>query len=508
MSRLKRSSAALAALVWGGVAIAQAPLSAIDWLSETPGATVAPDLPPVSEGADVPEISVTALDAPRVDAVGLLPAPVTGLPATLWRHSTTAALTGYLEGLPEHPLPALQALYYALLLAEAEPPPDTGPDARLLNARLAALRRFGAVEPALALVERAGGATPALFDAWFDLALLDGDEAAACAALAKTPRLSRDMRARIYCLARAGDWETAALILHGAEAAGALDEADAILLALFLEPELIDEIDPPLQPDPVTPLRFRLHEAIGAPLGTRDLPRAFAMADLRGTAGWKAEIEAAERLAETGAVAGARLLGLYTARKRAASGGVWERVAAIQALDAALDASDAEALARALPKAWAGAREVRLEVVLADLFAERLLAAPLPTSARPLAAEMVALSALYERAAEILPPSTPRQRLLAALASGTPRADDAETPLETAIVDAFASAEPAPEHRDLIDSGRLGEAILAAATQLDAAALRAAPSATRAALSTLRAVGLEDTARRAALQMLLLGPAR
>jgi hypothetical protein len=121
---------------------------------------------------------------------------------------------------------------------------------------------------------------------------------------------------------------------------------------------------------------------------------------------------------------------------------------------------------------------------------------------------MVALSALYERAAEILPPSTPRQRLLAALASGTPRADDAETPLETAIVDAFASAEPAPEHRDLIDSGRLGEAILAAATQLDAAALRAAPSATRAALSTLRAVGLEDTARRAALQMLLLGPAR
>jgi hypothetical protein len=232
------------------------------------------------------------------------------------------------------------------------------------------------------------------------------------------------------------------------------------------------------------------------------------MADLRGTAGWKAEIEAAERLAETGAVAGARLFGLYTARKRAASGGVWERVGAIQALDAALDAGQPETLARALPAAWAAAQEVRLQAVLGEIFAERLLAAPLATATRPLASEIVALSARYERATDILPPSTPRQRLLAGLARGKPQAGDAVTPLESAIVDAFASTAPAPEHRALIDGGRLGEAILAAATQLDAAAVRTAPSATRAALATLRAVGLEDTARRAALQLLLLGPSR
>ncbi|PKQ11981.1 MAG: hypothetical protein CVT70_11785 [Alphaproteobacteria bacterium HGW-Alphaproteobacteria-1] len=490
------------------MAMAQAPLSAIDWLTETPTVTVTPQGPPVSEGAEVPDISVTALDAPRADAVGLLPATVTGLPTTLWENSTTAALTRYLDRLPDRPLPALQALYYTLLLAEANPPPDTGAEARFLNARLAALRRFGAVEPALALVERAGGDTPALFDAWLDLALLEGSEDMACKALARTPHLSRDSGARAYCLARAGDWETAALILHGAEVTGTLGEADVTLLALYLEPELIDEIDPPEPPNPMTPLRFRLFEAIGAPLGTRDLPRAFAMADLRGTAGWKAEIEAAERLAETGAVAGVRLFGLYTARKRAASGGVWERVAAMQALDAALAAGNAEALARTLPEAWAAAQELRLQTVLADIFAERLLGAPLDTATRPLASEIVALSSLYERASEILPPSTPRQRLLAGLARGTPQADDAVTPLESAIVDAFTSAAPAPEHRTLIDGGRLGEAILAAATQLDAASARAAPSATRAALSTLRAVGLEDSARRAALQLLLLGPAR
>jgi len=490
---------------------AQAPLSAIDWLDEAATVSLAPSGvtgPPVASSVRLPDVTVTALDAPRADAVGLLPGVVTGLPGTLWQGSATAALVRYLEDLPERPLPAIQALYYTLLLAEASPPPDAGPQARFLAARLAALRRFGAVEPALALVERAGGARPALFDAWLDLALLEGGEEPACRALADELHLSGDLGARVYCLARMSDWETAALILHGAEATGALSEPDVTLLALFLEPELIDEIAPPVPPAAMTPLRFRLFEAIGAPLGTRDLPRAFAMADLRGTAGWKSEIEAAERLAQTGAVAGARLLGLYTARKPAASGGVWDRAAAIQALDEALTEADAEAIAAALPAAWEAASAVRLETVFADLFAERLLAAPLPTEGRARAFEIVALSGLYERAGTLLPAGTARQRLLEGVAAGRPRREDAQTPLETAIAEAFASTGAAPLHRDLIEGGRLGEAILAAAAQLDDATARAAPFATRAALSTLRAVGLEDTARRAALQILLLGQDR
>lgn len=511
MSFLRPNSAVLLALLWAGMVNAQAPLSAIDWLEEAATVSLAPPAltgPPVAESVDLPDVIVTALDAPRADAVGLLPKAVTGLPGTLWQDSASAALVRYLDDLPERPLPAMQALYYTLLLAEASPPPDTGPQARFLSARLEALRRFGAVEPALALVERAGGARPALFDAWLDLALLEGGEEPACRALAQDLHLTGDLAARVYCLARAGDWETAALILHGAEATGALSEPDVTLLALFLEPELIDEVAPPAPPAEMTPLRFRLFEAIGAPLGTRDLPRAYAMADLRGTAGWKSEIEAAERLAQTGAVAGARLLGLYTARKPAASGGVWDRAAAIQALDEALTQADAEAIATALPAAWEAASAVRLESVFADLFAERLLAAPLTTGLRGRAFEIVALSGLYERAETLLPPGTDRQRLLAGIAAGTPRPKDGQTPLETAIAEAFADTSAAPGHSALIEGGRLGEAILAAAAQLDKATARAAPSATRAALSTLRAVGLEDTARRAALQILLLGPDR
>ncbi|MDZ7708872.1 MAG: hypothetical protein U5K36_01150 [Roseovarius sp.] len=505
---MRSTSALLAALLWPGPATAQAPLSAIDWLSEMEPVTVAP-VAPTAETVIRPDVTVTPLGAPRADAVGLLPGTTTGLPRTLWSASPTATLTRYLERLPERPLPATQALYYTLLLAEADAPSDTADGAPFLRARIKALRRFGAVEPALALMERAGGATPALFDAWFDLALLDGREDAACAALAAAPHLSADARARIYCLARAGDWPTAALILHGAEASGAITEPDATLLALYLEPNLIEDIAPPVPPTEMTPLRFRLYEAIGAPLGTRDLPRAFAMADLRGTAGWKAEIVAAERLAQTGALAATRLLGVYTERKPAASGGVWDRVAAVQALDRALAARDGSGLAEALPAAWEAARAVGLEVVLAEVFADRLLAdAPLADPLAARATDMVLLSPLYERAHDLRAPTSARDRLLAGIATGTPRAADATTPMQSAITAGFASITAAPEHQRLISEGRLGEAILAAAALLDKGADRAAPSAVRAAIATLRAAGLEDTARRAALQILILGPDR
>ena len=87
------------------------------------------------------------------------------------------------------------------------------------------------------------------------------------------------------------------------------------------------------------------------------------MADLRGNSGWKAEIEAAERLARTGAVPASRLLGLYTDRRPAASGGVWDRVAAVQALDLALNEGATQDLVQALPRAWRAAQDQRLEVI-------------------------------------------------------------------------------------------------------------------------------------------------
>ena len=62
-----------------------------------------------------------------------------------------------------------------------------------------------------------------------------------------------------------------------------------------------------------------MFEAIGQAIPTTSLAVAFAQADLRANIGWKARIEAGERLARTGAVSDNQLVGLYTERRAAAS---------------------------------------------------------------------------------------------------------------------------------------------------------------------------------------------
>src|SRR5690606_17548745 len=152
--------------------------------------------------------------------------------------------------------------------------------------------------------------------------------------------------------ARGGDWNAAALSLRTGETLGYIPADMVPLLERFLDPELADgapDLPVPARP---SPLDLRLMEAIGEPLQTSTLPLAFAHADLTSNAGWKTRLEAAERLSRTGAIEPNLLLGLYTEREAAASGGVWERVRAIQALDRAITASDRAAVARALPVAW------------------------------------------------------------------------------------------------------------------------------------------------------------
>ena len=112
------NAALVAAILFGGAAQAQAPLSAIDWLAtraEEPTAlTAAPrpliEEPPVSLGALPPQVQVETLGAPSRDAVGLLPPKVTGLPADLWRNSAAAQLEARIEQLDFTHNPPLNSL--------------------------------------------------------------------------------------------------------------------------------------------------------------------------------------------------------------------------------------------------------------------------------------------------------------------------------------------------------------------------------------------------------------
>ena len=503
--------AALAVLIApaASLATAQEPLSAVEWLNTLPPeiTAISPDLAPdvplnepaVTDGATVPEVSVAPLGAVQRDAVGLLPSHVTGLPETLWAASDQADVVRRLARLSPESLPALQALGYTLLLAEATPPKGAGDDAAFLSARIAALRRFGAVEPALALLDRAGPQVPSLFDLWFELTLLNDEDHRACAALVQDPALTKDFATRIYCAAKAGDWQMAALTYETAAPLNLISPREKILLAQYLDPELI-EGQPPLAPSiSPTPLEFRLWEAAGTPLPTGQLPRAYAMADLRDVAGWKAQIEAAERLAASGAIAETRLLQLYTDRRPAASGGVWERARAVQALDLALTAGEDAAVYSALSAAWEEMQAAGLEVPFARMFAEALL--PFQTAEAPaLLTRVLFLSPDYELAAQNAPESL---AFLTGIAQGDVSVALAENATEEAIAQGFTSATPGQPSAALLKEGKLGEAILAALTDL--ATTRPGETLKLSqALATLRSVGLEDTARRTALQLLIL----
>ena len=504
---MKPISICLALICAGSTGLAEQPLSAIDWLNDVVTLpAVQPN--PYFDGSSAAQdgagtILVQPLGLAKPDAVGLLPASITSLPETLWQASSISDLTALLARIPPDALPAIQTLYYSLLLAEAEAPINSGPEAVFLKARIKALVDFGAVEPAFALLNRAGPETKYLFDQWFDLALLSGDENKVCTVLRDQPELSDSYPARIYCTALAGDWPTAALTYDSANALGMLTKDEAELLAQFLDPETIDMSALPTPPYPMTPLIFRLYEAAGAPLPTQSLPRAYAMADLRGASGWKAEIEAAERLTRAGAMAPNRLIGLYTSRKPAASGGVWDRVSAVQRFDNALVSGNADTVAKTLPKAWDAMRSQGLEVAFAQLFSGPLQAIDLPSKAHPLALRIGLLSTDYKAETQNYQATDGDEKFMLALARGAPDLRLANTDLQTAIALAFAATGPARNHKMLLQDGKIGEAILSAAIGLDRASSGNLEGTTQA-LATLRAVGLENTARRAALQLLIL----
>ncbi len=492
---------------------AEQPMSAIDWLEPGAGlsALSAPpritgpgtDEPAVAESVTIPQVTTSALDAPRIGATGLLPRSVTGLPADLWQASQGARLARLLGRMDVAPYPAMQSLFYTLLLAEADPPMDDGDGLSFLVARIDALTVLGAVDPALALAERADPLSdPLLFSRWFDLTLLSGDENRACTAMTARPTLAPSVAALAFCRARLGDWDTAALTFGSAAALGDMPQAEERLLRLYLDPDLAEETPPLPPPARITPLAFRLTESIGQPVPSTGLPRAYAMSDLRGISGWKAEIEAAERLARSGALAENRLLGIYTARDPAASGGIWDRVDLVQKLDAAIGAGDPARITEVLPDAWAAIAEAQLELPFARLWGARLAAMTLDGPAARTAFDIALLSPEYETLARSLTPATDRDRFLLSLAAGTP--SEATDSQSAAVARGFsAETDVPPSLRLTIQQNQLGEAILAA-MDLYLSGARGETKDIAPALATLRAVGLEDAARRAALQLLIL----
>jgi len=503
-------AAGLCALLAGAAAGQDAPMSAIDWLSQSVAATPValpvprPQEPAVSTGAAPESITVTPLGGTTLDALGLTPAQRAGLPRGLWGETPTLELAAMIRAERADTLPAIQSLLYTLLLAELDPPLDADGSGQLFLARVDKLLDLGALDPALALLELPDDPTPEPFRRWFDVALLIGEENRACETMRKTPQVAPTFPARIFCLARGGDWNAAALTLSTGEALGHIDAETGTLLARFLDPELADGAEDLPMPARPSPLVLRLMEAVGQPMPTTTLPLAFAQSDLRSNSGWKTRIEAGERLARSGAIGPNLLLGLYTERGPAASGGVWDRVAAVQALEAALAGSDAEAIGKALHPAWEQMVQAELEVPFAELYGERVAALPLKGRDGQLAFRIGLLSPAYETVATSRAPQDGVEAFLIGLARGNVAGIVQPDQMGAAIRAGFApDAALSPDYAPHFEGNRLGEALLMAIDDVTEGA-RGDLRRVTSGLTALRKAGLETPARRAALELMLL----
>lgn len=507
----------LALAVLAGPVLAQdeAPLSAIDWLSQsvessglitggTPDPVLDPDEPPITESASTPDITVQSLDAAPRGGLGILPASITGLPSDLWSGSRADILAALLVAEDSESLPALRDLFRTLLLAEADPPQGDGAGSDFFLARVDKLLDLGALEPAQALLERADREDAETFRRWFDVSLLTGTEDEACRFMDRHPALAPTLPARIFCQMRKGDWDAAMLTLGTGRALGQIGDEDDRILTLFLDPEAAEDAAPLPPPARPSPLIYRLREALGEPIATATLPRAFAHADLRELAPWRSRMEAAERLVRVGAISPNVLFALYVRETPAASGGIWDRARAIQTLEASFD-QGAGAIAEALPPAWEAMAARGAGVAFAEVYGARLVEAHLPGADGALAWRIGLLSGDYEAVAQAGVPDGAGNALLAAVARGDVAGATGAGEREEAVRAAFSTPALPEALTGMAREGRLGEAILRVLAQM-AAGLESDPQAMTEGLAFLRSVGLEDVARRAALQYLILGP--
>ncbi len=457
----------------------------------------------VQRGLGTEVISTSTLDDVRLDSIGILPAALLGLPADFWGDSNSDTLAKLLIRHEVTAQPEVMASFHRILLASLSPPVGQGKDGTLLLARVDHLLAAGALDQAEALLDETYSRSRALFSRWFDISLLTGRADRACQAMLTEPGLAPSLKARIFCLFRAGDWSAAALTLRSGYTLGKISDADEQLLAMFLDPDMfIGEPDPPM-PETLTPLNFTLREALALPRNGQQLPLAYLHGDLRNYAGWRNRLVAAERLARSQAIPYSALLEAYNEARPSASGGIWDRVRAVQSLRAALANHDADAVSKLLPSAYQTLGEVGLQIVLAELVFPRIIDMQLNEQANRLRFRLALLHREHASLTLRLGTTDKHDLFLAALAreewvTAKPNGD-----LEMAILDALQGKTTRSRLGQMVQNGRKGEAVLRA-MHLLASERRFDPVAIETAISVLVQAGMTEQAHDVAIQVLIL----
>ena len=148
-------------------------------------------------------------------------------------------------------------------------------------------------------------------------------------------------------------------------------------------------------------------------------------------------------------------------------------------------------------------RAVGLEAVLAQMFGARLVRLDLPprSAATAQALALIAGEPVPVRAGGL----DPRLAFATALVRNEPPAVAAPDALASALMAGLAQDRLPDRYAPLVARKRLGEALLMALETL-AAGRTADPAHAGDAIALLRHAGLDDVARQAAAQILLMGP--
>ena len=485
-----------------------APLSAIDWLSNS--VDVAPDPQVISDQplATLPDsVTVLPLDAPTADDAGLKPASDLGLDPGFWGRSSASDLAWALIDLPDssEAPPSTTRFLRELLVTEFRAPIDAAIDDQFFLARVDRLLALGQLDLAQDLISKAGPIEPNRFRRAFDIALLRGEETEACRVIEETPDLSPTYPARIFCLARLGQWDVAALTLGNAEALGILTPEENQLLLHFLDAELFEGEPVPPPPPVPSPLLFRLYEAVGEQISTDRLPVAFAFSDLGSTSGWKARLRAVERLAAVEALPFDRLIEVFSERKPAASGGVWERARALQALLRAVETDKDARINATLSSAWVAAKQVGYATAFAGWVTPNLDGRELSGRGKDAAFE-IALRAGQPDIAQQFAAESAEDAFLLSLATGQGGQAPGGNLLNQAVRRGLVALSPGPTFEALLADDRRGEALFRALGHLKRGA-GGNPQATQDSLALLKKLGLGDLARQVAVELILMDEA-
>ncbi len=478
---------------------AQSPLSAIDWLSKANSKFQKGILEIKNVDLEkTNDIQVSTLNSNDYQAIGLLPIYVTGIPTTIWRNSSFDDLEYSFKTMPTFSYSPIQELVYSLLLAEARPPLNEPSRYAFLEARLDKLLNYGAVDPAIALIERASPVPERMIPQLFDISLLSNNNFPICDPVFQNTE-NRDLQAElIYCYARKGDWLTAHLILKTEEVLGDLTNNEISLLNRYLEVDFdvnLNALLPP--PESITPLEYRLYEAIGEPIPAEYLPIQYSQSDLSGENGWRAQVIAAERLSLTGAIPENQILGIYTNHNPGASGGMWDRVKVVTDLDAALNQK--ENLEKYFQDAWKVFKKTNQLTVFAKLFGLRVFEQNLSPKSKEIAANLLLLTNNFKITEGYWDPSDIRFGLTAGDFSQVKVSDETEK----IIFQIFTEPSMPFLVEQKLNQGKLGEVILNALLQFEMG-IEGNLKDFSESLSTLNLIGLETTARRAALTHLVL----